>query len=131
MDVHKFAEQIKACRIHVLIICGKNSIRMCEELTALLRGWEYFPNIIAVQSNRYSINDEPFHAYASGEGRERGWEFLCNEVNQIAFDMLTIAIVANITSRLGHRPHTLTEEELDEKITKSLKMVHKALEEQF
>jgi hypothetical protein len=30
MDVKKFAEHIKSCRIQILVVCGKNSIAMCE-----------------------------------------------------------------------------------------------------
>jgi hypothetical protein len=100
-------------------------------LTALLEGWEYFPNIIAVQSKRYNICDEAYHEYPTEGERERAWQYLCNEVNQVAFDLLAIAIVANIISRLGHRPHALTPEELDEKISKSLRMMHSVLKEQF
>lgn len=114
-----------------MVICGKNSIAMCEELTALLKGWEYFPNIIAVQNKRYNICDEPYHQYPIEGERERAWQYLCNEVNQVAFDLLAIAIVTNLISRFTHRPHALTADELDEKITKSLRMVHSVLEEQF
>jgi tetrahydromethanopterin S-methyltransferase subunit A len=30
MHIRKFAEQIKNSRIRFLIICGKNSLKMCE-----------------------------------------------------------------------------------------------------
>lgn len=106
MDVGKFAEQISECRINVLVICGKNSIKMCEQLVALAGKWEYFPALIALQNHKYNICDEPYHHYdPTASHSDRAWQFLCNEVGQMAFDLLAISIVANISSRLTHRAH--------------------------
>ena len=130
MEIAQFAKQIKECRINILVICGKNSIKMCEELVVLLQGWEHFPNIIAFQNNKYNLCDEPYNNY-SNSNPEKGWQFLCNDVSQIAFDLLAITTVANINSKLSYRAWTFSIEDLEEKVTKSLKMVHTALNEQF
>lgn len=49
----------------------------------------------------------------------------------MAFDLLAITIVANINSKLSYRAWTFSIEDLEEKVTKSLKMVHTVLNQQF
>lgn len=70
------------------------------------------PNIIAIQNNKYSICDEPYNNYRQ-QMKDKGWEYVCNEVNQIAFDLLAIAIIANINNKLVYRPWTFKQEDLE------------------
>ena len=111
-------------------VSGKNSIKMCGQLVQLIKDSQHLPNIIAIQNNKYNICDEVYNNY-SNEMKDKGWEYVCNEVNQIAFDLLAIAIIANINNKLVYRSWIFKQQDLEQRVKKSLKMVQTVLGKYF
>ncbi len=99
MSFNRFVEQLKNCKISFLILCGQNSRNISGKLSKVCSTWAYPPNIIAFESSIYTSCDREYNAYPI-RSENRAWNFLCNEVNQIAFDMLVVALVSKISQIL-------------------------------
>ena len=133
MSIDDFGEQLKNCKVNILMICGKSSVAICERLSEWSKDWPYPPNFIALQSDRYSINSEPFTRYEDSPFREgeRAWEYLCCELNELTLDMVTISIVNHITGQLSRKKCTFTQSDLDDLISRSQKFVYRVIEGRF